>query len=134
MDSFASRVFAWAFLCTVFVAMCIGGMWGCPKWNVYCSEMSGRAKLAEAESSRRIAIEEAKAELESAHFKKQADSLRAVGTAIANEIIAKSITQEYIQWKWVEGLHDGSSETIYIPTEANLPIMEATRRTDAAKK
>ena len=35
---------------------------------------------------------------------------------------------EYITWKWVEGLHDGSSETIYIPTEANLPILEANRR------
>jgi len=23
---------------------------------------------------------------------------------------------------------DGSSEAIYVPTEANLPIMEATRR------
>jgi hypothetical protein len=29
---------------------------------------------------------------------------------------------------WIQGLQDGSSETIYIPTEANLPILEATRK------
>lgn len=29
--------------------------------------------------------------------------------------------------KWVKGLTDGSSEVIYVPTEANLPILEAGR-------
>ena len=38
---------------------------------------------------------------------------------------SKSLTPEYIKWKWVEGLHDGSSEVIYVPTETNLPILEA---------
>lgn len=104
------------------------GMWGCPKWNVYRKTLSGEAQLKEAEWNRQITIKEAEAELEAASYKKQADSLRAVGTAIANEIIAKSLTKEYIQWKWVEGLNDGSSETIYVPTEANLPILEATRK------
>ncbi len=52
---------------------------------------------------------------------------RARGIAQANEIIAGSISEEYIQYLWVQGLNDGSSEVIYVPTEANLPILEASR-------
>ena len=33
----------------------------------------------------------------------------------------------YLRYLWVQGLQDGSSEVIYIPTEAGLPILEATR-------
>ena len=87
--------------------------------------MRGKADLAEAEWSKQIAIEEARAEKESATLKKETDIIRAEGIAEANEIISKSLTDKYIRWKWVEGLHDGSSEVIYVPTEANLPILEA---------
>lgn len=52
---------------------------------------------------------------------------RAKGVSEANKIIADSISEEYIQYLWVQGLNDGSSEVIYVPTEANLPILEATR-------
>lgn len=52
---------------------------------------------------------------------------RARGVAQANEIIAGSISEQYIQYLWVQGLNDGNSEVIYVPTEANLPILEATR-------
>ena len=99
-----------------------------PQYQVWQKELRGKADLREAEWNRKIKVEEAKALYESATYTKQADSIRAVGTAIANEIIAKSITHQYIQWKWVEGLNDGHSEVIYVPTEANLPILEATRR------
>ena len=99
--------------------------WGLPRYNVYSRELSGKAALREAEWSRQITVEEAKAEKESALLKKEADIIRAEGTAESNKIIAKSLTSEYITWKWVEGLHDGSSEVIYVPTEANLPILEA---------
>ncbi len=99
-------------------------MAGCPRYRVWQQEMEGRAELSRAEQNRQIKIEEAKAELEASTYKRQADSVRAVGTAEANRIIAKSLTSEYIQWKWVEGLHDGSSEVIYVPTEANIPILE----------
>jgi hypothetical protein len=100
-------------------------MWGMPRYGVYSQELSGKADLREAEWSRQIAIQEAEAELESADLKKQTDILRAEGIAEANRIISQSLTDKYIRWKWVEGLHDGSSEVIYVPTEANLPILEA---------
>ncbi len=96
-----------------------------PLYGVWAQGLSGKADLREAEWNKKIAIEEAKAELDSAELKKQADVIRAEGIADANRIISASLTKEYIQWKWVEGLNDGSSEVIYVPTEANLPILEA---------
>lgn len=116
------------FIIVVLLVLLVGGMIGCPRYHVWQKGLKGKAALKEAEWNRQIKVQEAKAEFDAAMFKKQADSLRAVGTAIANEIIAKSLTPEYIQWKWVEGLQDGSSEVIYIPTEANLPILEAMRK------
>ena len=104
--------------------------WVIPQYDVYARELAGKAELKQAEWNRQIAIQEAQAELESATLKKQSDIIRAEGIAEANTIISKSLTKEYIQWKWVEGLHDGSSETIYIPTEANMPILEAVRGMD----
>ncbi len=103
-------------------------LWGIPKYAVYSKELQGKAQLKQAEWNRQIAIQEAKAEKESALLKKEADIIRAEGIAEANNIIAKSLTEEYIIWKWVEGLHDGSSEVIYVPTEANMPILEAGKR------
>ena len=102
-------------------------LWGIPQYKVYARELNGKAQLKEAEWNRQITIEEAGAAKEAAKLKKEEDIIRAEGIAKANDIISKSITQEFIQWKWVEGLHDGSSEVIYVPTEVNLPLLEATR-------
>ncbi len=96
-----------------------------PIYNVWAQEKRGQADLAEAEWSKQIAIEEARAEKDSATLKAEADIIRAAGIAEANVIIASSLTDKYITWKWVEGLHDGSSEVIYIATEAGIPILEA---------
>ena len=103
---------------------------GYPVYHVWTQEMSGKADLAEAEWSKQIAIEEAKAELESASLKAAAEVERAKGVAEANAIIGDSLKDNdaYLRYLWINGLHDGSSEVIYIPTEANLPILEATRK------
>ena len=80
-------------------------------------------------------VEEAKARLESAKFESQAEIERAKGVAEANRIIGDSLkgNEAYLRYLWIQGLQDGSSETIYIPTEANLPIMEATRRRESTR-
>lgn len=100
-------------------------MWGLPKYRVYSRELNGKAQLKEAEWNRQIAIQEAEALKESAKLKAEAEVIRAEGIAQANAIIAGSITSEYIKYKFVEGLNDGNTEVIYVPTEANLPILEA---------
>ncbi|MCW8966384.1 MAG: hypothetical protein OQK82_06840 [Candidatus Pacearchaeota archaeon] len=111
----------------IIILLIVGAMWGIPKYKVYSREMNGKAQLKEAEWNRQIAIQEAEAEKQSAKLKAEAEILRAEGIAEANKIIAGSITQEYIKYKFVEGLNDGNTEVIYVPTEANLPILEATR-------
>jgi len=100
-------------------------LWGFPKYKVYSRELNGKAQLKEAEWNRKIAIEEAEALKASAKLKAEAEVLRAEGIAEANKIIAGSITAEYIRYKFIEGLNDGNTEVIYVPTEANLPILEA---------
>jgi regulator of protease activity HflC (stomatin/prohibitin superfamily) len=53
---------------------------------------------------------------------------RAEGVARSNQIIAGSISDNYLRYKWIEGLQANDDMTvIYVPTEANLPIMEAGR-------
>jgi regulator of protease activity HflC (stomatin/prohibitin superfamily) len=86
--------------------------------------------LREAEWDRQVAVEEAKAKLDSAKFHADAEIERAKGVAEANEIIGTSLkgNEVYLRYLWINGLQDGSSEVIYIPTEANLPILEATRK------
>lgn len=96
-----------------------------PQYNVYSRELSGKAQLREAEWNKKIAVQEAQAEKEAATLKAEAEVIRAEGIARANEIIAGSITENYIKYKFIEGLNDGSTEVIYVPTEANLPILEA---------
>ncbi len=70
-------------------------------------------------------------EIEKATKDAEIEVARARGVAEANKIIAESISSQYIQYLWVQGLNDGNSEVIYIPTEANIPILEATRNLGA---
>lgn len=55
---------------------------------------------------------------------------KAEGIAQSNKIISNSITPEYLRYKFIESLHDSNTSVIYVPTEANLPILEANRRND----
>jgi hypothetical protein len=126
-----------------FLICCVVGaiMAGCPKYNVWQQGLKGQAELKRAEQNRLITIEEAKAGLESAdslgktdekraEYFAKAEIIRANGLAKSNEIIGESLkeNQEYLKYLWIQGLHDGNSEVIYVPTEANLPIMEAGKR------
>lgn len=105
------------------------GMWGCPQYNVWERGLRGQAQLKQADWNRQIAVREAKAKKESATLLAEAEVERAKGVAEANKIIGASLRENeaYLRYLWIQGLQDGSSEIIYVPTEANLPILEATR-------
>ena len=108
----------------------VGGcMWGYPKYRVYSQEMAGRALLAEAESSRQIAVREAQAKKDAAAMLAQAEIERAKGVAEANRIIGDSLhnNEDYLRYLFVNGLENTKNQVIYVPTEANLPILEASR-------
>jgi len=118
-----------ALVFVTFGVLVAGGMAGIPKYGVWQKELSGKAQLREAEWSRQIAVQEAKAHKESAYFEAQAESIRAEGVNIANRIIGEGLkdNEEYILYLWVQGLQEDNSKVIYVPTEANLPLLEATR-------
>lgn len=117
----------------------VGGMWGCPTYRVWQQDKEGEAERARAEQNRQITVTEAIAKNEAAtsealakvkiaQSQAEAEIIRARGAAIANAIIDSTLTERYLRYRWVEGLNDGHSEVIYVPTEANLPIMEAGKR------
>lgn len=96
-------------------------MFGLPLYRVWQQEMAGKARLAEATQSRQILIEQARAEKEAAAL--QAEAIRIMGKA-AQEY------PEYRQQEFIgafgEALKAGKiNQIIYVPTEANIPIMEA---------
>ncbi len=107
----------------------IGMMFGMPLYNVWQQEMTGKAEFSRAEQNRKIKVEEAKAEKESAIFRAEAEIERAKGVAKANEIIGGSLkdNREYLIYLWIQALNDETNSIIYVPTESNVPILEADR-------
>lgn len=92
-------------------------------------EIEGKKILAEAEWTRKIKIASAKAEREAAIEYAQVEVERAKGVAEANKIIGDSLkdNEGYLRYLWIQGLQHGKGSTIYVPTEAGLPILEAGR-------
>lgn len=99
--------------------------WFLPKYGVWSREMRGKAQLAEATWNKKIQVEQANANLESEKLNAQAEVERAKGMAEAIKIEGGALTTEYIQYMWVRQNTFNDKTTIYIPTEANLPILEA---------
>jgi hypothetical protein len=121
----------WITVCIVVsTIVTIGCCAGCPIYGVWQKGLKGKAELKQAEYNRKIKIREAEAKHESAKSLAMAEVERAKGVAKANKIIGESLrkNEAYLRYLWIQGLHNGKGETIYIPTEANLPILEATRR------
>tara|TARA_B100001245_G_C22891839_1_gene429651 strand:+ start:442 stop:759 length:318 start_codon:yes stop_codon:yes gene_type:complete len=102
-------------------------MFGLPPYFVWQKELSGKAQLAEAQFSKQVKLEEAKANLEAEKLNAQSEIERAKGAAKAIEIEGGKLTDEYIKYLWVRNLANGDNELIYIPTEGNLPVLEAPR-------
>ena len=71
----------------IVIGFILGCMFGLPKYNVWASQMAGKARLAEANQSRQIKITEARAKKESAIYEAQAEVERAKGMAKANQIV-----------------------------------------------
>lgn len=118
-------IFKWSFFCGIMVlAVIIACMVGCPSYKVYQQKKAGQAILAHAQSSREVAVAEAKAKMESSALLAQADTIRAHGVARSNEIIGASLKNNdaYLHWLWIDNIEKNPQATIYIPTENNLPI------------
>lgn len=116
-----------------FIILLIAGVsllfFGYPVYKVWYASKMGQSELAQAEYNRQIQTLEAKAKQESAKSLAEAEIIRAEGVAKANKIIGESLkhNEGYLQYLWIQSLQEGQNDVIYIPTEANIPIMEASR-------
>lgn len=66
-------------------------------------------------------------ELQKAKKDAEIEIARAEGVAQSNKIIAGSIDGNYLRYLWIKGLQTNNMQVIYVPTEGNIPIMEANR-------
>jgi regulator of protease activity HflC (stomatin/prohibitin superfamily) len=91
----------------------------------------GEAQLAKAKSDRQVIALNAQMRLEAARADAQREVIRAQGISQANKIMQDSLggPEGYLRWKFIEMLEENrTAKTIYIPTEAGLPILEAGNR------
>lgn len=117
MEGFGS-VFGGGMVVIVFVCLLIGG---CPQYNVYSSRLDGEAALAKAESTKKVLVTQAQAEKDAALLR--AEAIKIVGQAAKD--FPEYRHQEFIG-AFGEALQNGKIEKIiYVPTEANIPIIEA---------
>ena len=99
-------------------------------YDVWAERKQGEAELARAESNRSITVLEATAKEHSARHLANAEIIRAEGVAEANKIIGESLrgNEAYLRYLWIDGLQHSKGQVVYVPTEANLPILEAGKR------
>lgn len=115
---------------TLILLVAVGlGMYGCPQYSVYSQRMAGEAELANAEYSKKVAVQTAQAKKDSAQLLADAQVIQAGGVAQANKIIGDSLkgNESYLKYLWIDKLDTEKSSIIYVPTEANMPVMEAGR-------
>ena len=119
----------WAILLLIVLLLVPLAMWGLPQYRLYSQRLSGEAALAEAQSSRRIAILEAEARRESAVALAEAEVTRASGAARANRMLQDSLggPEGYLRYLQVQALAETNASLIYVPTEAGLPVTESRR-------
>lgn len=100
------------------LAVAGGGLYGCPKYGVWTSSLSGEAELKKAEYTRRIAQLDADAEV-----------TRAEGVAKANKIVAEGLggPEGYLRYLWIEKVAGSNNQLVYVPSEGGLPVLEAGR-------
>lgn len=113
----------------VLMLLIAGGLYGCPEYNVWQQRLQGEAELARAQQNRQIAVNEAQAKKDAASLLADAEVARAKGVAAANAIIAQGLggAEGYLRYLWIQTLEHPHNNVIYVPTEANLPILEAAR-------
>ncbi len=107
----------------VVVALIAGMMFGLPIYRVWQQGLRGEANLARAEQERQILVEQARAERDAAILR--AEAIAIVGAAARD--FPEYRVQEFIG-AFGEALQNGNIEKlVFVPTEANIPIVEAGR-------
>jgi len=120
------------FLIGVFVVVLIAwALFGMPVWRVWAQSKQGEADLQQAHKEQQIQVSKAQGRLDAAAINKQAAIIEAEAVAAQIEKIGQTLTKHdlYLRWQWIKMMEERpDSSVIYVPTEANLPIMEAGKR------
>jgi regulator of protease activity HflC (stomatin/prohibitin superfamily) len=102
-----------------------------PKYRVWSRELNGKALLREAEYSKRVLIEQAKAELESSTMYAGAEIERAKGVAESMQIISEELekNKNYLHYLAIQAqekmANSPNHTTIYIPVGSNgIPLIK----------
>ncbi len=113
----------------IFIIIVVLLMAGCPRYTVWSQGMSGKAELRRANWNKQVQVQEAKGKKDAAILLADAEVNRAKGVAKANKIIGNSLNnnEAYLRYLWIDNLQNEHNQVIYVPTEANLPILEANR-------
>lgn|SRR4051812_48201233 len=115
----------------VFVAFIL---WFIPTYRVWQSQKSGEADLAQAHKEQQVQVAKAQGRLDAANLNKQAAIVEAEAVAKQIETIGANLKEHdlYLKWQWIKMMEERpESSVIYVPTEANLPILEAGMRASA---
>lgn len=129
MDTFAgSAGLSFGFSTAIVLIIC-GGMYGCPQYNVYEQRLSGQAALAKSQAERQVQIQDAESKKAAASLLAEAEVIHAQGAANANDVLMLKLggPEGYLRYLYIQQLEHRTGDTIYIPTEAGLPILEARR-------
>lgn len=121
--------------CVIGVLMIVFMFWAFPIYNVWQKGLAGEAELRQAEWNRQITVKEAMAKLEASKSLAGAEVERAKGVAEANKIIGASLkeNESYLRYLWIQGMQTNQMQVVYVPTEGNLPILEASRFSEYEK-
>ena len=118
--------------------MTIWGIFVSPIYNVWVQKKQGEADLEQAHYEQQIQVAQAKSRVNAATLNKQAEIIDAEARAASIKIVGSGLKNNpgYLQWQWIEMLdqREKGADVIYVPTEANLPIMEAGRRSSSHQK
>lgn len=117
------------------LVLLVGVIWGfvalAAVYGVWSAHKKGQADLAQAHNEQLIQVAQAKGRLQAAELNKQAEIIDAEAVSKSVEIIGNALHDNhgYLQWKWIHMMEQrDSGDTIYVPTEASLPILEAGKR------
>jgi len=101
-----------------------------PIYNVWASRKRGEADLAQANYEQQIQIAEAQGRYQAAELNKKAAIIEAEAVKAQIDTIGESLKTHdlYLRWQWIDMMRHRDGETIYVPTEANLPVLEAARK------
>lgn len=129
MDDVVTMIIGlWPLLAVVLV-MWAAGLWFFPIYGVWSAHKRGEADLAKAKNEQQIQIAQAHSRYEAADLNKKAAIVEAQAVAEQIKTIGENLSRHdlYLKWQWIKMMEDREGETIYVPTEANLPVLEASR-------